>query len=174
MPKFPETALIRRWLTAKASLITFVRAFTIAVQTTVPKVLPMKKLISAVLLIVAWPLFAGSGFEISGMMGTPSLPWAIALGLAAQAAVYAAGLIASPKSGKVGLIRSIALVFFITQSVALPVFLFALIYGHFTRTDLVDSKLLIWALTQGFSALTLVLKSAKAWNLYIGRGAKLA
>jgi len=134
----------------------------------------MKKLISAVLLIFAWPLFAGSGFEISGMTGAPSLPWAIALGLATQATVCVAGLIASPKPGKVGPIRSIAFAFFVIQSVALPVFLFALIYGHFAHADLVDSKQLTWGLIQGSSALTLVLRSAKAWNLYMGRGAKLA
>ena len=125
----------------------------------------MKKLISVVLLFLAWALFAGSGFEISGMMGAPSLLWAIALGLAAQAIAYAAGLVASPKPGKVGLIRTIASVFFVIQSVVLPVLLFALIYGHFTHVDLIDSKHSIWGLIQGSIALTLVLKSAKAWNL---------
>jgi hypothetical protein len=126
----------------------------------------MKKLISTIFLVVGFVLVAASGFEISGNLGIPNLPWSIALGVAAQAALFAAGNIASPKNGKVGLFRAAALVFYMVQSIALPVLLFGLIYGHFARTELLDSNHLVWALVQASSAVVLILISAKVWSLF--------
>jgi hypothetical protein len=70
-----------------------------------------------------------------------------------------------PTGGKVGLFRSIAFVSFAIQLMALPIFLFALIYKYFGHGELLDSNHLIWGLVTASSALVLVLASAKAWNL---------
>jgi len=127
----------------------------------------MKKLVAVCLLICSFPLFAGGGFEITGMMGVANLPWAIALSLAAQALGYFAGMIAKPRNGKVGAVRSIAFVFFLIQSISFLVNLFALIYGRIRHIELMEPGQLDWGLVVGASALVLVIVSARSWKLLV-------
>ncbi|HLZ93212.1 MAG TPA: hypothetical protein VKQ28_16005 [Candidatus Acidoferrum sp.] len=129
----------------------------------------MKKLVSVVLLLFAFPMFTGGIFEIEGMMGPPSLFWAIVLSLSAQLAVLTAASIAPPKTGKVGFFRSVAFIFFFLQSVPIPIALFALLYKKFGHVELFDSSQLIWYLVESFSGLGLLLFSAKTWNLSLQR-----
>ena len=85
--------------------------------------------LSFILLLLAIPLVAAGGLEISGIQ--TNLLQAIAFSLAAQAAILSGGFIASPKEGKVGLPRAIAFTFYIFQAFALPVFVTALAYKKF-------------------------------------------
>lgn len=69
----------------------------------------MKKLASVVLLLLAFPLLVGGGFEISGKMGSPSLPWGILLSLGAQIALLAAASVSPSRSERLGFFRTVAL-----------------------------------------------------------------
>jgi hypothetical protein len=132
----------------------------------------MKKLVSLVLLLFALPMFTAGIFEIEGMLGPASLFWAIVLSLSAQLTVLVAAIITPPKTGKVGFFRSAAFVFFFLQAVPLPMAIFALLYKSFGRVELVDSRQLIWYLTESLSGLGLLLFSVKVWNLSLGRSGK--
>lgn len=129
----------------------------------------MRKLIGTVLLLLALPLVAGGGFEVSGMMGPPSLSWAIALSLGAHALVLSAGFVAAPKKGKIGLVRAIAITFFLIQTFALPPFVFALLYKRMANLELLEPNHLIWGLAQASSALAILSVAVKAWHVPIGR-----
>jgi hypothetical protein len=129
----------------------------------------VKNVISAILLLVAFPMFTGGGFEITGMMGPPSLPWGIGLSLGALVSVLLAGLLASPKRERVGFFRGVAFTYFFLGSAGVPVYFAALLYKVFAHVELLDSDQLTWGLVQSTSALACLLFSAKAWNLFRGR-----
>jgi hypothetical protein len=124
-------------------------------------------LTSIFLLIFAFPFLAAGGFEISGLMGAVNVTSAIAFSLAALAIAYSAGVIASPRTGKVGIVRSVAFVFFLVQSISFLVTLFGLIYGQIRHVEILESGQLLWGLVVGASALIFVLVSAKVWNLWV-------
>jgi len=134
----------------------------------------IRRLISALLLLVAWPLFAGGAFEISGKLElNPSLFWAIVLSSGAQLTIVAAGFVATPlKKGNVGFCRSVAFVFLLIQSVSGPIAAVTVLYydkvGH---ADWGDSKWLTWSLTVSLSAITFLWLSSRAWGLSLrGKG----
>ena len=135
------------------------------------EVLPVKRLfMSSSLLLFAFPLFAGGIFEIEGLAGPQKLAFALALSLGAQLAVLGAGYVGIPRNGGVGFFRAIAFLFFSVETVALPIAIYALMYGEFHHVDLLDSSQLLWALGKGISALSLLLFSAKTWKLSLRRG----
>jgi hypothetical protein len=136
-------------------------------QFRIQKLLHLKKLISVCLLICAFPFFAGGGFEISGKMGAANLPWAILLSLTAHGLAYSAGIIASPKTGKIGSVRSAVFVFFLIQPISFLVNLFALIYGRVRHVELLEPGQLDWGLVVGASALVLMIVSARSWKLLV-------
>jgi len=135
------------------------------------KVLPMitRNLLGAALVLLAFPLLMGGGAEISGMIGPPSLAWAITLTLGAQIALFAAGSVSTPSKGKMGVSRAVAVTIFLIGSLAAPVFLYAWIYEKLTHIELLDPSQLVWSLVGSLTGLTLLLISAKAWHLSLRR-----
>ncbi len=128
----------------------------------------MRKLISFVILLLAFPLFTGGVFEIEGLKGFPNLPLAIALSLGAQAVVLAAGFVASPSVGRGGAARAIALTFYSLEALKLPLGLSALLYQQFAHVELLDSTMLTWILLVGSSGLAFLLFLRKPWHFSFG------
>jgi hypothetical protein len=126
--------------------------------------LPMKKMLSLMLLLAGFLLFMAAGSEISGRLGPPSLGWAILLSLAAQLTVLGSGSISGPSTGKLGFFRAVAFVLFLVQSLTVPFFAYAVAYRKVTHIEMLTSTHLIWGLVGSLSALTLLLISAKLWH----------
>jgi hypothetical protein len=136
-------------------------------QSQFEKLHQVKKLVAVCLLVCAFPLFTAGGFEISGMMGAANLPLAIVLSLAAQAVVYSAGIIAPRSDNKVGVIRSVAFVFFLIQSISFLVNLFIFIYGRVRHVEILEPEELDWGLVIGASALLFTVVAARTWKLSV-------
>lgn len=128
--------------------------------------LQMKTLLSTCLLLMAFFLFAAGVFEMSGMMGPTSLPWAITLSLCAQLLVLASAYAAVPRAGTTGFFRAAAFVFYCVESAGVMVALFSLFYKWLDGTELLGSGWLTWTLAESSCALALLLFSAKAWHLF--------
>jgi hypothetical protein len=131
----------------------------------------IRRLISTVLLLAAFPLFTGGAFEIEGMMGlNPNLFSAIALSLGAQLFVVAAGFVATPlKKGKVGFVRAVAFVFLLLQSIGGTIGIIVFVIGRASHTESdLDSKQMVWILIATVSAITLLWLASRAWDLSLG------
>lgn len=126
----------------------------------------MKTVLSTCLLLMAFFLFAAGVFEMSGMMGPTSLPWAITLSLCAQLLVLASGYAAVPRAGTTGFFRAVAFVFYCVESAGVIVALFSLFYKRLDGTELLDPGWLTWTLAESSCALALLFFSARAWCLF--------
>jgi hypothetical protein len=130
-----------------------------------PGVLPMKKLISIILLLLAYVLFIGGGFQSSRSLGFPSLFWGIAASLVGQVALFVAGDISRPRRGKLGFFRAVAFMMFVVWSLAAPVMLLRILYWEAGPACSVTSFELAWGAVQAFSGIGFLLASLKRWKL---------
>jgi hypothetical protein len=135
--------------------------------------LPMKNALraafGAVLLLVALPILPAESFVLGGLVyPMPSLLRFVALILAGQIAVLAAGYLARPSVGKIGFVRAAAFIFYFIQSLPLPTPIFALLYWRFAHVALFDSDQAVWLTVASSSGLGLLFFSARAWNLSLG------
>src|SRR4029077_9126347 len=128
----------------------------------------MKKVISLILLLLAFPLFVGGAFEIEGIMGMPSLLRALVLTLAAQILVLTSGQIAGPTRTSVGFVRTVAAFLFFVGALALPRALLVLLSQKIRNVEILDSNQLTWAFVESLVSLGLLFYSVKAWQLSKG------
>jgi hypothetical protein len=80
-----------------------------------------------------------------------------------------AGFVATPKEGKIGLVRSIAFTFFLVQSIAGAILFISFIYERLMHVEFLESREIAYGFTLSSSALVLVLVTASAWRLSQGR-----
>jgi hypothetical protein len=131
-----------------------------------------RNLTSAALLLFAIPLLITSVFEVTGQLNGPNLLGAVAFTLAGQLVVLSAGFLASPRDREIGVMRAIAYIFFLLQTVALPSSLIILAYTKIKGVALESEvKTLIWLLVGSSSAFVLVVLLPKPWHLLKSRSA---
>src|SRR5579864_4650759 len=119
----------------------------------------MRKILSAVILLLAVPMIAGGGFEIEGRMGQSNAFLAISLSVGAQLMAMLAGFVASPKPGKIGVVRGIAFTLYLVQSLSFSVVIVELLYNEYARSESSNSNQLIWIFVQGCAAVILLVIS---------------
>lgn len=137
------------------------RGKTLLCATLAPVIPTMRKVISTVFLLLAYLLFIGGGFEVSGLGGWPSR-WGIGLSLCGQVALFVAGDISRPAKGKMGVFRAVAFTMFVVWSLGVIVVLLRIFYW---QTSAATSLELLWAAVQAFSGATFLLISTKRWKL---------